>query len=480
MSYFTYAHNYMHPSALFWDENYHIASAQKYLHGVHYMEMHPPLGKLLIAAGEALLRPNETSDFFADTNYGTGEKMPDNMSFAGYRLFPTIFAWMTALVMFGIFLTLTGNPLIATLLSFLYIFDNALIVHQRSAMLDAPLLFFFSLSILSFLLLLKHRKNPKVFLWLSMLFGLSFAGLATVKVSGLITALLVPALVWLMRDNLKLVGKGALCGAAVFLITYVGVWQLHFALAHTPHPDLDDEGYFKASDTYKALIDEGKTANILYFPVMWRDSIRYFTEYQEGVPSLDLCKEGETGSNPLLWPLGARSINYRWETPEGTNYRYLYLQSNPVVWFAGVAGVLLALVLTIGSCILPVKNSLKRPVVLAVLLAMYGGYMFVMLNIDRVMYLYHYFPPLILSFVLLGVCLDEITHVCGVKLDEQKKLYGLMALCTLMVVSFQFFRPLTYYAPLSDDQLKRRSLLKIWDLKCVNCDRNNGFTIRSC
>jgi len=49
VSYFTYFKNYDYPPSVFWDENYHIASAQKYLTGVMFMEAHPPLGKLFVA-----------------------------------------------------------------------------------------------------------------------------------------------------------------------------------------------------------------------------------------------------------------------------------------------------------------------------------------------------------------------------------------------------------------------------------------------
>lgn len=56
---------------MFWDENYHIASAQKYLAGIMYMEPHPPLGKLFIALGEYLLNPNKGIDLtsFVQTDY---------------------------------------------------------------------------------------------------------------------------------------------------------------------------------------------------------------------------------------------------------------------------------------------------------------------------------------------------------------------------------------------------------------------------
>ena len=101
LSYFTYFHRYWEPQAVFWDENYHIASAQKYLHGIYFMEQHPPLGKLLIALGEKMLHPNEKTDQFIGTDYGTD--FAAGFSFAGYRFFSALLAWWTAPVMFLLF-----------------------------------------------------------------------------------------------------------------------------------------------------------------------------------------------------------------------------------------------------------------------------------------------------------------------------------------------------------------------------------------
>ena len=58
-SYFTYFHNYWVPSAPYWDENYYITDAQREMNGIFYMQIHPPLGKQLIALGEILFDANE-------------------------------------------------------------------------------------------------------------------------------------------------------------------------------------------------------------------------------------------------------------------------------------------------------------------------------------------------------------------------------------------------------------------------------------
>ncbi len=44
VSFFIYGFNYSYSPGLFWDENYHITSAQRYIDGVFFMGDHPPLG----------------------------------------------------------------------------------------------------------------------------------------------------------------------------------------------------------------------------------------------------------------------------------------------------------------------------------------------------------------------------------------------------------------------------------------------------
>ena len=105
LSFFTYFLNYWKPQQSFWDEGYHIASAQKYLNGVYFMEQHPPLGKLLIAAGEKLFYPKGQKNGYDSKYIGTdeGKNFPSDFSFAGYRFFPALLAWLGAVLIYLIF-----------------------------------------------------------------------------------------------------------------------------------------------------------------------------------------------------------------------------------------------------------------------------------------------------------------------------------------------------------------------------------------
>src|SRR4030042_7026532 len=89
ISFFTYFNNYSYPPALFWDENYHVASAQKYIDGVMFMEPHPPLGKLLIALSEKVINPNKNlnKSSFLDTDHI--KDIPENYNFIGVRFAST-------------------------------------------------------------------------------------------------------------------------------------------------------------------------------------------------------------------------------------------------------------------------------------------------------------------------------------------------------------------------------------------------------
>jgi dolichyl-phosphate-mannose--protein O-mannosyl transferase len=474
LSYFTYFHNYASPQAVFWDENYHIASAQKYLHGVYFMEQHPPLGKLLIALGEVMFHPNTRTDQFLGTDYG--QDFGSDFSFVGYRFFSALFGWLSALILFFIFYLITRHTLFATLLSFLYIFDNAIIVHLRGAMLEGPLVFFSCLTILAFLLLLE-AKTTRRFALFSLAFGAAFALTLTTKVVGLIFILLIPFILWKLFPAWRRIGMFLTLSGIAFLAVYISVWQIHFSLGKRIQSSLPDRGYYQASEPYKKILREGKQNDPRAFPIMLFDSLKFVGHYNSGAPRLDLCKIDENGSPFYFWPLGARAINYRWETPNGRSYRYLYLQANPVAWALGLLGVFLTVTLLTASVLFPPREPPQRRFLLVVFFTLYACYMIAVSQITRVMYLYHYFLPLLFSFILFGIVFLEIRAIGRWRLTESNRTYILLGLATFIFFSYQFYRPLTYYEPLTKQEFEKRAIVPLWELSCVGCNRESGLVI---
>jgi len=477
LAFFTYVWNFWNPPALFWDENYHIASAQKYLTGTFFMEPHPPLGKLFIALGEKIVNANPVDNQFAGTDYATTP--PAGFSFFGYRLFPILFAWLTTPLIFAIFYLISRKTLWALLFSFLYVFDNALIVHLRSAMLESTMLFFSALLILAFMLLLEWKDDPKRFRNASILAGAALACLLTTKAFGLIFALLLPFMFAALWPHWRKFVRFVWIAGLTFGLLFVAIWQIHFALAGTINPVLPDAGYYQASPEYQALLNSGKNTSLFAFPWMIRDSMKFVTHYEKGVPRLDLCKNDENGSPWFLWPFGARTINYRWETPDGNAYRYLYLQSNPVVWTLGLAGVVFTFVFLTASSLFPMHEKPKQRLLMLAFFTMYVCYMIAISRINRVLYLYHYFLPLLFSFIMFAIVYNQWSQIGRWKLSDEQKTSGLLLLGVLMFLAFQFFRPFSFYEPLTDQQFERRTWLNIWELKCVRCTPESPFVIQA-
>jgi len=480
LAFFTYFFLYTQPQLGFWDEGYHIAAAQKYLNGIYFQEQHPPLGKLLIALGEKMFFPNgqQGKNGFYESKYidtNQASNYPADFSFLGYRFFSALLGWLAASLLFLVFLFITRNSFFSFFLSFLYVFDNALIVHVRGAMLEGPLIFFMVLMILIYFLLLEYGKKPKLFILLCLFFGMSFGFIACTKIFGLAMVLLLPAYLYKLLPNWKKIILATGLFILGFLIVYIAIWQIHFFLGKKIEPALPNNGYYEASAEYKKIISEGASGNILNFPVMIRDSINYVFIFNKKVPPLNLSSPNENGSPFFLWPLGARAVRYRWDEISSKTYQYLYLQSNPVVWLGSLLALILGFSMLVASCFL--KLPLKNRYLLAVFLGIYLSYMIAISFITRVLYLYSYFIPLVLSFIVLGLVFMELQYFGKWKITERLKIIILFVFACLIFVSFIFYSPFTYHWLITDKQFQMRNILPVWGLKCADCPSVNMFGI---
>jgi len=457
LSFLVFFYKYWNPPALFWDENYHISSAEKYMNHAFFMEAHPPLGKLFIALGEYIIHPNKNIDTASFLNTDYINNVPDNYSFAGMRFFPVLFAFLCPILFFLILHRISKNNLVSFCFSLIFILNNALIAHFRAVMLDSIQLFFILASILCFCCLLEKRSvRASSYFFLGLLSSLAIS----VKLNSAILLLLFPALYikekivekkgrkWQIR-NFRDFPLKALLSVLGLALVFCLVWQIHFSIAKT----VVDNRYYGASDAYKQILSDGKTSGLKNFVIMLRDNLKYMHNYESGVPQLDVCKADENGSSPLSWIIGGKSINYRWES-DGTNTRYLYLQSNPAVWLIGLIGVLLSVSLCVSVLFFGLKIKDKRSFYyIAVFLLLYLCYMAAMLTIKRVLYLYHYFIPLTFALILSALVLEYafLGNFRGKKI--MRILLGIMLVS--VIAFFLLFLPLTYYLPLTKETFLR-------------------------
>ena len=229
-----------------------------------------------------------------------------------------------------------------------------------------------------------------------------------------------------------------------------------------------DDRYYEASDEYKTIIDNGMTKNPFNFIVMLRDNLKYSQNYERRVPPLDLCKEGEIGSAPLNWLVGGKAIKYRSETNNATGVSgFNYLMGNPIIWFSGLLAVVTSFILVGSSLIfgLKIKNKPLFQLIVVFLLG-YLGYMATVLPISRVLYLYHYFIPLLFSF-FMAFCLCLYGFLEHFQKRDKIVWVSVLLFFGLVFAVYLFFSPLSYNVPIPFNDFIKRDWFSFWGLNYV-------------
>ena len=97
---------------------------------------------------------------------------------------------------------------------------------------------------------------------------------------------------------------------------------------------------------------------------------------------------------------------------------------------------------------------------------LYLSYMIAILQIERVMYLYHYLVPLV--FALINAAL-MFTYIFREEiLSNNKHMWiNLGVYIALVIGIFAFFSPFTYGFALTEDQFEMRNWFSFWKLQVV-------------
>lgn len=476
LSVLTLGTRYWQPESLFWDENYHVTSAQKQIDGVMYMESHPPLGKMLIAAGEAALARNRERDtgVLLRSDRVEQAQLPPGYSFAGLRLVPVLAAIATVLLLYATLLRITGQRLLAFVFAALPALDNALVVHARAAMLEGIQLAFAlaALCLLAGCLRGERRVRLRDYVGLGLLVGLAIS----VKLNGAVL-LLLPAALFLAEQWPALraarwaaVARRLVLAVPAFVLPALLVFGASFYVFIATTTTVVGGRVYKASPAYQQHLRDGTTWTPAGFAVGLRDHLRYIAEYADGVPRLDVCKPGENGSHAMRWPLGGKTINYRWSRDISggvSRVAYTYLVPNPVIWLGVLAGLLLSASLLLGHAVFGHAIARPREVGWCLLFTgLYLAYFAAILQIERVMYLYHYLLPLLFGIANLAVLWNYLFGA-GLAAGRWHPRLNLLLLLLLAAAAFAHFAPLTYGWPLGTAAMEQRAWFDVWDLQPV-------------
>ncbi|WP_345530765.1 phospholipid carrier-dependent glycosyltransferase [Viridibacterium curvum] len=469
LGYFNFVAGEDQPPYPFWDENYHMTSAQRYIDGIAHFEPHPPLGLMLIAVGEKLSGANANIDKqqLVVDKYINGDKMPAGFSFFGMRLMPSLFAAAAGLLFFGLMFSLTGNRLLALLFSTLYLFENAYIVHFRAVHLDSFQMFFCIAALWQFVRLWKREEPLR---WMDYAGLGALCGLAImVKINAALLLIMFPVLYFKDAftqetpfserplDFLLKTGSTILAILVVFGI----VFSLHTAIG-TKMPDpassAGKQDLENMSPIYKEYVTQGGAVTPGLVASVGRDYFKFMDKDHLGVPKLDVCKPGENGSHPSNWLWHHKTINYRWDSADGFT-RYVQLAGNQFSWFLGLAAVIYSLMLIMNHRLnkLPVSDQ-KTYTYIELFTGLYGVFMLLHLYLgtQRVMYLYHYFIGLLITYILVVLCWQ---YLCNLhKATARIRVGSAIVLALCIIGTNQFFLPLTNHQPLTKSQCERRNI----------------------
>jgi dolichyl-phosphate-mannose-protein mannosyltransferase len=182
------------PGQRIWDEIYFPVMARKYLEGVYFFDLHPPLGKFILAT---------TIFLFGDTPLG-------------WRLMPLLFG--VALIPLGAALGwyLIGHRVAALLFAAFIAGETFLIAYSRIGIMDG-IMVFFTLATLLAAVLIERRGQV---LWVAVLLGLA------ISIKWAVFMIVVPAGYVLWRKGLLKPFVASLWVSAVIYIVIVYLGQL--------------------------------------------------------------------------------------------------------------------------------------------------------------------------------------------------------------------------------------------------------------
>lgn len=433
------------PRAIVFDEVYFREFALRYLDGSYFFDIHPPLGKLLLAGWAKL--------------FGISAAVHSTDPLVALRVLPAL-AGTALVVVFYLFLReLTASRRVATFGAALLLLDNAILVESRFILTDSMLLLF---GVSALTLYLAARRRTGRAHWILLIASAVLAGMAaSTKWTGL-TILGVIGLVWFVRTvRERITWRLALPQAAVMVVipavVYVGTFAIHFQLlSHSGPGDA-----FMSERFQSTLVGDPQ-----YNPATHMSFTDKFVELNEALRNYNLSLDNSMhpySSSWISWPVLDRPVYYWTGATRTGGHEYIYLQGNPIIWWGLLAGVIVVALAWMRS---PELFERYRGPMAVLGLAWLANYLpFVLIR--RPMFLYHYFFSFLfcLAAVSIGVgvlagWMSDGETAWQFSSRRSAALYG--GILVVALAGFVFFAPISYGLPLSDGGLSARIWLDSW------------------
>lgn len=400
-----------HPAEIAFDEVHFGKFVSAYLSGQYYFDIHPPLGKLLIAGFAKFWGLTDKFDFGI-----IGEPYNTRDLFI-LRFLPAFFGALFVFLVYQFTLALSGSLKAALTAGFIVLFDNAFLVESKFILIDSML---FSFGILTlWIFILSQRKKELTLSWLILfiLSGLAAGATLSIKWTGVVPLALILSLSFLeifrrkkFFSPLRTPGKISTRFAYFILKTiillsaaaliYVVSFYIHFRL-------LDKSGMgdvFMTPAFQKTLEGNKYQNNDLPILGFWQKFIELNkTMYTN---NFSLFATHPFSSYWYQWPLGRRPIYYWTNHKSLTTCRAadIWLSGNLFSWWLAALTVVIATLTFLFSWLL----GKKLDEITFFLLFAYFANLLPFIFVSRVTFLYHYLPALTFAFILLAIKIDNI------------------------------------------------------------------------
>lgn len=431
-------------NSMYFDEIYHARTAYEFLNGLTaYENTHPPLGKLIIAAGVAVF----------------------GMTPFGWRIAGTLFGIAMVPLVYLFARRLTENTPLAALGCFLFSFDFMHFTQTRLATIDVYITFFV---ILMYYFMYRYTR-------------LNFYDTPLWK-----TFLPLGACGVCMGLGIACKWTGVYAGAGLALI-FCGIISRRYReyLYARKTPDSATEGI-----SHRVILDSfaPNALRTFLFCLLFFVAIPVLIYLLSYLPFLDGTTDGlilrllhnqeymfryhSTLDSPhpyssswYQWPVMQRPIWYYSRIVTGSSgtgglREGISAFGNPLVWWAGIPAALYMLYIVIRG-VNPTRQNLSSPVSAvqvkdrtATALFLLTGYLAQYLPwslITRATFIYHYFPSVVFVVLMIIFCLAQ--------LQQHIKKKGLMALLFLYGAAafslFLLFYPVLSGQPVEADFVNR-------------------------
>jgi Gpi18-like mannosyltransferase/predicted membrane-bound dolichyl-phosphate-mannose-protein mannosyltransferase len=346
-----------HPREIVFDEVHFVGQARHYIHGEQFLDPHPPIAKLLIAAGIML---------FGDHSWA-------------WRLGNAAMGTILAVVTYPLGRRMFRSRLAAAISAGLVTCDGFFLVDSRIGCIDIVYLTF---AAIAYLLMFRFIQSPdmlkrrRILLPLGVALGLCLGsklyvpGITFLLAGGFILFTLCrPQAAEASAGDVPDSGAGYplrmrwAAGAALILGSISAIFYL---LSFTPHYALGWWGGI--ADLFR-----------YYKDVMW---------YEKSV---------STATHPYAspwwsWPLMLRPVAYWQNFPPHGDVATIWGAGNPLTWW----GVMPAMAIT-------AVRAVERPnITRAFIVIGFLAYFVIWIPIGRILFLYHYMPSAYIGYLALG------------------------------------------------------------------------------